>query len=312
MAFDRVVLIAAVLLAMLASSPMAEPKFSGWSAPVNLGPLVNSASNDLGPAISKDGLSLYFGSNRPGGAGGMDLWVSQRADIDALWGAAVNLGPTVNSPATENVPAFSRDGHWMFFNSNRPGGFGDTDIWVSWRTNVHDDFGWQPPVNLGPDVNSTSGDSVGSYFENEEAGPPLLFLSSNRPFMPPTPGGPYVSALGSSGLFGAPTLVTELDSPADEMRPMIRADGLEILLASARSGTFGGRDLWAAERGTVFDNWFPPVNLGSVVNSASNELTPYLSSDRRLLFLASDRPGGVGAVDLYVTWREKIHDRQDR
>jgi hypothetical protein len=100
-------------------------------------------------------------------------------------------------------------------------------------------------------------------------------------------------------------LLTELDSPVDDMRPAIRFDGREIFLASSRPGSFGGRDLWASVRETVFDTWSPPENLGGVVNSLSNELTPYLSSDRQVLYFASDRPGGVGAVDLYVTTRAK-------
>ena len=61
-------------------------KFSEWSAPVNLGPGVNSATLDWWPAISPNGLSLYFGSNRPGGIRGVDLqdiWVCRRASLDA-------------------------------------------------------------------------------------------------------------------------------------------------------------------------------------------------------------------------------------
>jgi hypothetical protein len=298
--------IAVVAIVIATPSYMtAQPGYSDWSAPVNLGPVVNSAFNDLGPAISKHGLSLYFGSNRPGGFGGLDIWVCQRAGVEVPWGPPTNLGPIVNTLSTENVPSFSRDGHWMFFNSDRPGGFGGTDIWVSWRAHTHDDFGWQPPVNLGPGVNSASGDAGASYFENEEAGTPLLFFSSNRPGMGPAPGGPYVSALAADGSFGPAMLVTELDSPADDMRPMIRFDGLEIFLASSRSGSIGGRDLWASVRETVFDTWLPPVNLGPVVNSTSNELTPYLSSDRRLLFFASDRAGGFGGLDLYAATRTR-------
>ena len=301
---------AIILISMVSTSPVtAAPEYSEWSAPINLGPVVNSGFNDLAPALSKDGLSLYFQSNRPiGSAGGLDLWVSQRTDADAPWGPPINLGSAINTPFTEGGPAFSRDGHWMFFNSDRPqGGVGGTDIWVSWRAHTHDDFGWQPPVNLGPGVNSPSGDSVGSYFENKEGDTPLLFFSSNRPLTGSAPGGPYVSPQVGEGAFGPPTLVTELDSPVDDMRPMIRFDGREILLASGRPGSAGGRDLWVSTRDTVFDLWSAPLNLGSLVNSVANELTPFLSSDGRHLFFASDRivPEQVGVVDLYVAKRAK-------
>src|SRR5438445_4023772 len=105
--------------------PAAGPHFTGWSVPVNLGPTINTpAFLESGPALSKDGLSLYFYSNRPGGFGGFDIRVSQRQSVDDAWGTPANLGATINTAALEFVPAFSRDGHWMFFASTRPGGFG--------------------------------------------------------------------------------------------------------------------------------------------------------------------------------------------
>src|SRR5687768_9355798 len=101
---------AIVLAWAFTASPDAQ-KYSEWSAPVNLGPNVNSASQDRAPAISKDGLSLYFGSMRPLGFGGEDIYVSQRETREDEWGPAVNLGSIINTPTNESVPAFSRDGH---------------------------------------------------------------------------------------------------------------------------------------------------------------------------------------------------------
>src|SRR5437899_12840608 len=68
-----------------------QPAYGPWGAPVNLGPVVNSAYNDQHPSISKDGLSLYFVSNRPGGFGGNDIWVTKRAPVDDRWGTLQNL-----------------------------------------------------------------------------------------------------------------------------------------------------------------------------------------------------------------------------
>lgn len=95
--------------------------FGPWSRPVNLGPIVNSTVHDQTPAISRDGLSLYFASDRAGGSGGFDLWVSQRLATDLPWEAPVNLGPAVNTPANDNGPSLSPDGRQLFFVSNRPG-----------------------------------------------------------------------------------------------------------------------------------------------------------------------------------------------
>jgi hypothetical protein len=294
------------MVVIAASLPDAAPEFSDWSVPVNLGPIVNSSVNDLGPALSKDGLSVYFQSGRPGGFGGFDLWVSQRAHGDDPWGAPVNLGSNINTSATEGAPSFSRDGHLMFFNSNRAGGFGDTDIWVAWREHVHDDFDWQPPVNLGSGVNTSFGDAGASFLEKGDTGVPLLFFSSNRPGGVGS-GDIHVAVLTDDGSFGSGALVAELSSLQDDMGPRIRFDGLEIFQSSNRPGGVGLRDFWVSVRDSVLDSWSPPENLGSVVNTTTNELTPYLSSDRRRLVFASDRAGGSGGTDLYATTRQRAN-----
>ena len=62
---------------LLVSGPASAQEFGPWSTPLNLGPTVNSAFDDMHPTLSKDGLSLIFSSTRPG-TGGLDLWVTQR------------------------------------------------------------------------------------------------------------------------------------------------------------------------------------------------------------------------------------------
>src|SRR2546426_8425900 len=172
-----------VALALFAiSNPVAgSPKFSGWSTPVNLGPVINSVLRENGPAISKDGLSLYFGSFRAGGFGGSDIWVSHRASVDDSWGSPVDRRPAINTAVLQAVPEVSRDGHWMFFNRvGGPGILGGFDIWVSHREKVHDDFAWETPANLGSAVNTASNDAGPSYFANDDLGVALLFFGSDR------------------------------------------------------------------------------------------------------------------------------------
>jgi len=102
---------------------------------VNLGATINTAANEQGPALSNDGLSLYFGSDRAGGFGIFDLWVSHRACVDCPWESPVNLGATVNTAASETEPSLSIDGHLLFFTSARPGGAGGQDIYLTRRSN---------------------------------------------------------------------------------------------------------------------------------------------------------------------------------
>ena len=265
-----------------------------------------------GPAISKDGLSLYFGSSRPNGFGGEDIYVSQRATRDDAWGPAVNLGSIINTLTNESVPAFSRDGHLMFFSSGRTPSSGGVDIWVSRREDTHDDFGWQPPENLGAGVNSTSTDAGPSYFVDDETGVRQLYFNSNRLGGAPGTANIYVSEQLADGSFGPASLVVELSALGDSNRSSIRYDGREIFFTSNRPGSIdsgtpvgNSSDLWVATRDTVFDPWSEPINLGSTVNSAQIEVQPYLSSDRETLFFASIRPDGFGNTDVYMTTRTK-------
>ena len=299
---------ALVLVSAFIASPGAQ-RYSDWSEPVNLGPLVNSTSMDRGPAISKDGLSLYFAStNRPGGFGGEDIYVSQRETRDDEWGPAINLGPIINTAVNEMAPALSRDGHLMFFASNRTteGSQGGVDIWVSRREHTHDDFAWQPAENLGPNVNSSTLDEGASYFENDEVGIPQLYFSSGR--LSGATGQIFVSEQAADGSFGPAVLVLELSGLGNTRRPSIRHDGREIFFGSERPGIPNSQDLWVATRETVFDAWSDPINLGSPVNSELVDVQPYIAADRETLFFASNRPGG-GPTDIYMSTRTKLRGK---
>jgi Tol biopolymer transport system component len=103
-----------------------------WSEPVSLGSTVNgvnSTSQNWSPNISPDGLFLVFSSDRPGGYGEMDLWVTRRSTTDGPWSEPMNLGPTINSGKWEVEPEISPDGRSLLFCSSRNSGHGDYDIW---------------------------------------------------------------------------------------------------------------------------------------------------------------------------------------
>ncbi len=306
----RAVVVLTLLAILVGITTAHARRFSDWSEPDNLGPVINSASNDQQPAISKNRLSLYFTSNRPGGLGGFDIYVSQRESVNHPWGSPVNLGPVLNTASNEGNPAFSRDGHVLFFQSDRPGGLGLLDIWVSRRCRKNDDFGWQPAVNLGAGVNSAFGDNAPSYFDSDDDGVPQLYFSSNRPGL----GGLdiYVSEQTPDGSFGPAVLVTELSSSGADSEPSIRRDGLEIFLHSDRSGTTGATDLWVSKRESTTDAWSIPVNLGNTINTVFFEQNPYLSFNGKTLFFASDRLGGSGGLDLYMIKRSKHRDGTHR
>jgi Tol biopolymer transport system component len=308
-----------LLVAGLAALPAADdpPQFSDWSAPVNLGPIVNSPATEAGAFISKDGLSLYFGAwscgptpsppCRPDGFGQFDIYVSQRATAEEPWGPPQNLGPTINTSSNEQTPTLSLDGHRLYFASDRPGGFGNLDLYVSRRHNRRDDFGWQPPVNLGSGVNTSTVERSPAPFEDDVTETLTLYFSSNRP-AGMAGENIYASTLQPDETFGPAALVPELSSPSADSVPAIRRDGLEMFLCSNRPGTVGGQDLWVATRPSTWDLWSAPVNLGSVVNSTVLDFRPALSFDGTALYFHSERPGGFGGYDLYVTTRTKLKE----
>lgn len=284
------------------------PEWSAWSAPINLGPLVNAASFDQsGPTLSKDGLSLYFASNREGGYGRNDLWVAHRASRDDAWEEPQVLGPNINGAGDDFGPTFSTNGHWMYFSSDRAGGCGGQDLYVSYRQHTQDDFDWQPAVNLGCAVNSPFTDWLPDLFDDSENGVTLYF-SSNRP------GGiglldTYASTQVEDGSFGPAVLVPELSSTARDARPVISRDGLELFIASDRAGGMGDWDLWVSHRASTLDPWGTPVNVGASVNTAYFEAAPSVSADGTMLFFRSTRPGGFAVGDLYVSMRSHGADQ---
>lgn len=291
-----------------------EQQLSDWSAPVNLGSPVNSTLAEVGAFISRDGLSLYFGRiDHPDDFGGNDIVVSRRATVGDPWGPPQNLGPAINTEFDEQAPSLSLDGHRLFFNSNRPDGFGGQDLYVSRRRNSRDDFDWGPTVNLGDGVNTPANEAQPAHFEDDATGTVTLFFTSNRVGTDDI----YASTLLPDETFGPPLRIEELSSPQIDRQPAIRRDGLEMFLASNRPGTVGGLDLWVSTRASTSDPWSTPVNLGPVVNSTLVDGRPALSFDGTELYFQSNanRPGATGPCfgelgpcffDLYVTTRSKL------
>lgn len=281
-----------------------EGQYSDWGAATDLAVPVNSAFAELAPSISRDGLSLYFFSDRPGGFGGNDIWVSQRASVADPWGAPQNLGPPVNTVHDDNAPTLSLDGHQLYFASNRPGGFGGLDLYLSRRHNKRDDFGWLPPENLGSGINTGANEAAAAPFEDDVTGTITLYFHSNRP------GGIgaddiYASTLSLDEVFGPAIVVEELSSPFLDRLPSIRRDGLEAFITSNRPGGFGLLDVWVSTRSSTADPWSIPVNSGPAINSVAVDGRAVLAFDGTRLYFHSQR---FGTFDLFVATRSKLKD----
>ena len=134
----------------------------------------NSESWESQACISCDGRVLYFASNRPGGLGGTDIWVSVKQK-DGSWSNPTNLGAPINTDKDEESPFISNDGNRLFFSSTGHMGFGGQDIFMS----TFDKYrGWSNAFNLGPKINSPfeeigfvlTADGLSGYFASDRPG----------------------------------------------------------------------------------------------------------------------------------------------
>ncbi len=291
----------------------AAASFSTWSVPQNAGATLNTPSDEQGGAIAPTDLSFYFTSNRPGGQGGQDLYVSQRATVWSAWESPQNLGATLNSTSNELAPSFSRDGRLMFFTSNRTGGMGLNDIYFSTRTNPDDDFGWTAPINLGAVINSQFDERGATYFEDPANGNGTLIFSRELDPTSPPFHDLYQSTRNADGTFNSPTLIAELSSPGSEIRATVRRDGLEVFIHTVRAEGLSAPppapltfDIFVSTRASVSAPWNPPV-LAAGLNTTFTEGGPTLSPDGSILYFQSNRPGGTGGNDLYSVTRISVN-----
>ncbi len=262
---------------------------------------LNTPFVDGCPIQSPDGRSLYLASNRPGGVGGLDIWVAHRDSKHDPWGAPQNLGEPVNSAADDFCPTPIRGGGLFFVSREAlPGSCGMGDIYFTQFKRNH---GWSEPERLAcaPDGPNSALDEQGPSYVT--AGGPRLYFSRSSASVP---GDIFVSRGVAGSSFGPATPVAELNHPAaNDIQPNVRKDGREIVFSSNRAGTLGSQDIWVANRKTVNDAWSTPVNLGPSVNTGAAEPRPSLSW-RADTLLFGRAPGPEGMSDIYVTTREKL------
>jgi hypothetical protein len=292
-----------VAASLLVAVSLPAQTFSPWSTVENLGPVVNSGASDSCLFVTSSGLRLYFGSNRPGTHGGLDLYVAQRASLKEPWGEPQNLGPTLNTGTADHLPFITPDGHTMIFASDRPGGAGLNDLYSSFRRNAADDFGWEAPVRIAE--LSSSGDDIGAWgFIDRATGLLNLYFASDRS------GGLggydiYGSTLQADGSFSAPALVPNLSTNLNDLMPTISENGLELYLTSNRVGGLGGLDIWTSIRSATSEPWSAPVNVGAPVNSSAGEQRAGTFGNGTELYFFSPRAGGLGGNDLYRARRTR-------
>ncbi len=125
-----------------------------WSEMQKLNNNINTRFNETHASLSPDGNILYFTSDRQGGYGGTDIYIS-RKNSQGDWGSAVNAGAVINTPFNEETPFLSRDGKSLFFSSQGHYNMGGYDVFIC---RSDEKGGWLPPFNIGYPLNTTDDD----------------------------------------------------------------------------------------------------------------------------------------------------------
>lgn len=264
---------------------------------------INTGAPEGCPIEGPDGHYLFFASNRADGYGGNDIWAAYRQSVQedflaphVLPGSLQPPPESVNSSANDFCPTPLTGGRLMFVSTRASDQCGTAGIANIYETRLDPALGWLEPRILpcdGPDsINSASDEFSPSLVEAK--GRTVLFFSSGRDGAQKI----YMSARQPDGQWGPATRIEELNSPAQDARPNVSDDGLEIVFDSTRQG--GNPDIWTARRTSMSKPWSMPTRLGPNVNSDAIETRASLSRDGRRLYFGSNRNG---TSDIYVSTR---------
>lgn len=209
-------------------------KDDSWRPRINAGSPLNTDDNEGAQSLTADGKTLWFTAcNRRDGQGMCDLYFSTWKD--GSWSRPVNAGSPINSIYSEKHPAISADGRRLYFTSNRPGGKGSYDLWVTMRRGE----GWSDPVNLGDSVN-TSGLEQSPFIHPDQRS--LYFASNGWPGM--GQGDLYLSRQKEGGQWSTPeNLGYPINTHHDDMGLSLNARGDRAYFASDR-GTGTDTDIY--------------------------------------------------------------------
>lgn len=212
-----------------------------------------------------------------------------------------NLGAAVNSRDDEYLPSLTADGQTLVFTRRFPRKATTTantkeeeDLYVSTLNNGQ----WSRAERMPEPVNST--DNEGAQCISQD-GRIMFYTACNR-----NDGGgrcDLYMCVNKSGRWSKPrNLGSAVNSGAWEGQPTFSIDGRTLYFVSNRKGGHGGMDIWK----TTFDGgqWTAPENLGPEINTEFDEMSPFIHFDDHTLYFSSNRPEGMGGMDLFVAKRD--------
>ncbi len=214
-----------------------------WYNAFNMGPPLNTSDQESAMHISADGHYLFItrceNRSEDGWAeGGCDMYMAYRVANDSPWSVPTPFGQTINTPDYEGQPTLSPDTRELYFVSDRKGGFGGYDIYIS----RFEDGLWQPPVNAGPSIN-TAGNETAPYINLDNK--TLFFTSDGWPCL----GGTdlFMSRRHADGTWEkAENMGYPINTANDEKSVCVTLDGKKIFFSSDRNGPAGNYDIFEA------------------------------------------------------------------
>ncbi|MDY8134852.1 OmpA family protein [Aquimarina sp. 2201CG5-10] len=251
---------------------------------------LNSKDDDYFPTVNPSSTKLYFTSSRESrfGSSGEDLYTVNL--YEGGIGEAKLLPEPLNSMDNEGVSTFTGDGQTMVYGRcNSPDGMGNCDLYTS----SFNGQTWETPKNMGEIINSPSWDSHPSISAD---GSKLVFSSRREGGY--GYGDLYVSYKNESGEWSIPeNLGGIVNTPEEEKYSFLAPDGRTLYFSSSGHGGYGKTDMFK----TVFidGSWSEPVNMGEGINTSYDDLYFTTSASGDYAFFASEKPGGVGGLDIY-------------
>jgi hypothetical protein len=253
-----------------------------FGAPVLVQELAATGYLDFKETLTADMLDIYFVSDRPGGPGNQDVWHAKRAHVSDAWGIP-NCVLEVSSPLQETGPAVSPDGLTLWFSSDRAGGKGGYDIWVSTRANSAVAT-WSPPKVVA-ELNT-----AGDEFPRPPIQSGLTMPPSYREKLPNNQFQTFLTSRASpTAAWTAPTRLAEVDTSNIDTDGFMTDDELALYFSSDRV-VVGDQDLYLARRTSPqapFTSFAPITEL----NTAHQERDPWVSRDGREIYFSSDKSG---------------------
>jgi len=259
----------------------------------NLGPLVNSVYDELGPRISADGRTLMFGvKNSPENLGGItdgeDVWLTTSEDGN-VWTKRVNMGSTVNDTDANNLAAVSSDNNTLLF--CKSDGF---------ITKSRTQSGWSQPKYINLNFINEAGNMEGNLSADGKA---ILFTARFRQNLHYKIQGNekdiYVILQKKEGVWSEPINLGEhINTADDEISPFLAADGRTLYFGSNGRPGYGSYDIYMTKRlGNDWTNWTEPVNLGPEINSPGFDAYFTLSASADYAYQVSNK-NSFGKSDL--------------